>query len=92
MHRSELEYVNLFIEFVKWRKRHPTRQITSRKSSRHPEPVPFVGPMTPRGGRHDVRILLNGDAIFPTPEHWRDTDIRIEGPAVEWLQAAFVEN
>jgi cardiolipin synthase len=25
-------------------------------------------------------------------DHWRDTDIRIEGPAVEWLQAAFVEN
>jgi cardiolipin synthase A/B len=27
-----------------------------------------------------------------TPDHWRDTDMRIEGPAVEWLQAAFVEN
>lgn len=27
-----------------------------------------------------------------TAEHWRDTDMRIEGPAVEWLQAAFVEN
>lgn len=25
-------------------------------------------------------------------DHWRDTDIRVEGPAVEWLQAAFVEN
>jgi cardiolipin synthase A/B len=24
--------------------------------------------------------------------HWRDTDVRIEGPAVAWLQAAFVEN
>jgi cardiolipin synthase len=24
--------------------------------------------------------------------HWRDTDIRVEGPAVEWLQAAFAEN
>jgi cardiolipin synthase len=24
--------------------------------------------------------------------HWRDTDIRVEGPAVEWLQAAFVED
>jgi len=24
--------------------------------------------------------------------HWRDTDIRIQGPAVEYLQAAFVEN
>src|SRR5262249_7014883 len=27
-----------------------------------------------------------------TPDHWRDTDMRIEGPAVQWLQAAFVEN
>lgn len=25
-------------------------------------------------------------------DHWRDTDIRVEGPAVEWLQAAFVES
>ena len=25
-------------------------------------------------------------------DHWRDTDVRVEGPAVEWLQAAFVEN
>ena len=27
-----------------------------------------------------------------TADHWRDTDIRVEGPAVEWMQAAFVEN
>jgi cardiolipin synthase A/B len=27
-----------------------------------------------------------------TSDHWRDTDIRVEGPAVEWLQAAFLEN
>ena len=25
-------------------------------------------------------------------DHWRDTDIRVEGPAVEWMQAAFVES
>jgi cardiolipin synthase A/B len=25
-------------------------------------------------------------------DHWRDTDIKVEGPAVEWLQAAFAEN
>src|SRR5205823_62507 len=25
-------------------------------------------------------------------EHWRDTDLRLEGPAVRWLQAAFAEN
>jgi cardiolipin synthase len=27
-----------------------------------------------------------------TKDHWRDTDVRVEGPAVEWMQAAFVEN
>jgi cardiolipin synthase len=27
-----------------------------------------------------------------TEEHWRDTDARVEGPAVAWLQAAFAEN
>ena len=24
--------------------------------------------------------------------HWRDTDVRVEGPAVGWMQAAFAEN
>jgi cardiolipin synthase A/B len=27
-----------------------------------------------------------------TPEHWRDTDVKVEGPVVEYLQAAFAEN
>jgi cardiolipin synthase len=27
-----------------------------------------------------------------TADHWRDTDVRVEGPAVEWMQAAFLEN
>jgi cardiolipin synthase len=27
-----------------------------------------------------------------TEGHWRDTDVRIEGPAVQYLQGAFVEN
>jgi cardiolipin synthase len=27
-----------------------------------------------------------------TPDHWRDTDVRIEGPVVEYLQGAFAEN
>jgi cardiolipin synthase len=27
-----------------------------------------------------------------TPDHWRETDIRIEGPAVGYLQGAFAEN
>jgi cardiolipin synthase len=24
--------------------------------------------------------------------HWRDTDVRVDGPVVDWLQAAFAEN
>ncbi len=27
-----------------------------------------------------------------TENHWRDTDVRVQGPVVEYLQAAFVEN
>lgn len=27
-----------------------------------------------------------------TKDHWRDTDVRVEGPVVEYLQAAFAEN
>ena len=27
-----------------------------------------------------------------TEDHWRDTDVRVEGPVVEYLQAAFAEN
>jgi cardiolipin synthase len=26
------------------------------------------------------------------PDHWRDTDVKIEGPVVEYLQGAFAEN
>jgi cardiolipin synthase len=32
----------------------------------------------------------NGDADSPT--HWRDTHVRVEGPAVASIQAAFVDN
>src|ERR1044071_832073 len=27
-----------------------------------------------------------------TPEHWRDTNVRVEGPAVKFLQAAFTDS
>jgi cardiolipin synthase A/B len=27
-----------------------------------------------------------------TEDHWRDTDVRVEGPVVEYMQAAFVEH
>jgi len=27
-----------------------------------------------------------------TPDHWRDTNVRVEGPAVKFLQAAFTES
>lgn len=31
-----------------------------------------------------------GDGV--TPDHWRDTNVRIEGPAVRYLQAAFTDS
>jgi cardiolipin synthase len=31
-----------------------------------------------------------GDGV--TPKHWRDTNVRIQGPAVRYLQAAFTES
>jgi cardiolipin synthase A/B len=37
-----------------------------------------------------VADYWNGDA--QDAEHWRDTQIRIEGPAVRYLEAAFYEN
>jgi cardiolipin synthase len=41
-------------------------------------------------GGAGVSRLWMGDGR--TEEHWRDTDVRVEGPVVEHLQAAFAEN
>jgi cardiolipin synthase A/B len=41
-------------------------------------------------GGHGVDQAWTGDGR--TSGHWRDTDARIEGPAVQELQAAFVES
>ncbi len=48
----------------------------------------------------DGRVAITGgsglsgkwDGDGRTDGHWRDTDIRVEGPVVEQIQAAFVEN
>jgi cardiolipin synthase len=41
-------------------------------------------------GGHGVSDAWTGDGR--TEDHWRDTDVRVEGPAVQQLQAAFVES
>jgi cardiolipin synthase len=41
-------------------------------------------------GGHGVSDAWTGDGR--TPEHWRQTDVRVEGPIVQQLQAAFVES
>ena len=48
----------------------------------------------------DGRVGFTGGSVIGanwmgdgrTAGHWRNTDVRIEGPAVEYLQGAFVEN
>lgn len=41
-------------------------------------------------GGHGVGNAWTGNGR--TPEHWRQTDVRVEGPIVQQLQAAFVES
>jgi cardiolipin synthase len=41
-------------------------------------------------GGHGVSQAWSGDGR--TKGHWRDTDVRVEGPIVQQLQAAFVES
>jgi cardiolipin synthase A/B len=41
-------------------------------------------------GGHGVSEAWTGNGR--TPEHWRQTDVRVEGPIVQQLQAAFVDS
>jgi cardiolipin synthase len=41
-------------------------------------------------GGYGISEAWTGDGR--TPEHWRDTNVRIEGPVVRFLQAAFAES
>lgn len=41
-------------------------------------------------GGHGLSDAWTGDGR--TPDHWRQTDVRVEGPIVQQLQAAFVES
>lgn len=41
-------------------------------------------------GGYGISDLWAGDGR--TPEHWRDTNVRIEGPVVRYLQSAFAES
>jgi cardiolipin synthase len=41
-------------------------------------------------GGYGISDAWMGDGL--TPDHWRDTNVRLEGPAVKYLQAAFTES
>ena len=41
-------------------------------------------------GGYGISAAWTGDGH--TPEHWRDTNVEVEGPIVQWLQAAFVDS
>jgi cardiolipin synthase len=41
-------------------------------------------------GGYGISAAWTGDGR--TPEHWRDTNVEVEGPIVQWLQAAFVDS
>lgn len=67
-------------------------------------PFTLLGPANHRNHRRilvvDGRVGFTGGSGVSaawmgdgrTPGHWRDTDVRIEGPVVEYLQGAFAEN
>ena len=40
------------------------------------------------GSRVNRRWMGNGRI----PDHWRETDVRVQGPVVEYLQGALAEN
>jgi phosphatidylserine/phosphatidylglycerophosphate/cardiolipin synthase-like enzyme len=70
----------------------PTTGALERPSPQQPQ-----SPAHPGGGRtrgHHRRLGVSDKWIGNgrRDDHWRDTDVRIEGPAVTWLQAAFIEN
>jgi phosphatidylserine/phosphatidylglycerophosphate/cardiolipin synthase-like enzyme len=39
-----------------------------------------------------MESVKHGREMAVPPKHWRDTNVRIEGPLVKFLQAAFAES
>ena len=67
-----------------------TQYIFRRYSNRNHRRILVVdGRLGFTGGSGVSRKWMGNGRI---EHHWRDTDVRIQGPAVEYLQAAFVEN
>ena len=87
--------------------RRADRHVTPERLSRGVVPAPGALQRARHNNRNHRRILVVDGRVGITggsgvsdkwtgdgqrDDHWRDTDVRIEGPAVTWLQAAFVEN
>ena len=67
-----------------------TQYIFRRYSNRNHRRILVVdGRVGFTGGSGVIRKWMGNGRV---EHHWRDTDIRLQGPAVEYLQAAFVEN
>lgn len=64
----------------------------SAREEEPPEPGAAARSHTQENQRPDVKSLdANADVDVP-PQHWRDTDLEIEGPAVADLQRLFVQH
>jgi cardiolipin synthase A/B len=67
-----------------------TRPIVGRASNRNHRRILVVdGRVGFTGGSGVSRRWMGNGRIA---NHWRDTDVRLEGPVVEYLQGAFAEN
>jgi cardiolipin synthase len=67
-----------------------TRDVLGRANNRNHRRILVVdGRIGFTGGSGVSRRWMGNGRI---ENHWRDTDLRIEGPAVEYLQGAFAEN
>jgi cardiolipin synthase A/B len=67
-----------------------TNFIFGRTNNRNHRRILVVDGRTGFTGGSGVSWRWMGDGR--TDEHWRDTDARVEGPAVQYLQSAFVES
>jgi cardiolipin synthase len=67
-----------------------TQQIVGRYNNRNHRRILVVdGRIGFTGGSGVSRKWMGNGRV---EGHWRDTDVRLEGPAIEYLQAAFAEN
>lgn len=68
----------------------PLSRVWGRPNNRNHRRILVVDGRIGFAGGSGVSWKWMGDGR--KPEHWRDTDVRVEGPVVEYLQGAFAEN